>query len=207
MRRLPPNVRIACGIALAAALVLAAPASATDSPSPPPASSAVAPEAALAAFLLNFLRFTEWPARRASPDTAYTIGISGNRALEDELLRLGDRQLVRGHRLRVVRLKSAADLADVHAVYFDAVGEAEPDALAARDALARLRTQPVLTVSDSPRFTEQGGVIRLFREEKALRFEVSPEAAREAGLVLSSRLLSLARIYRPAPGPTPAPAP
>lgn len=154
----------------------------------------------MAAFLLNFIRFTEWPAEVESSDLPYTIGIIGNRALEDELLRLADRQLVRGRRLRVVRVKHVSDLAGLHVVYVDSAAAAQPEGISAQDLIDHLRRSPVLTVSDEENFTADGGIIRLFREEKALRFEISPGAARAAGLVLSSRLLALARVYPPSQG-------
>ena len=151
------------------------------------AAAALSPEAVKAAFLVNFVRFTDWPKGNPAEIAPYSIGVSGNRQLEDELIRLADRQLVRGHRLRIVRIKSPADLAGLHVAYFDNA-TAEIEGMPAREALSLLRTRPVLLVS--------GGIIRIFREDKALRFEIAPEAAREAGLVLSSRLLALANIYR-----------
>lgn len=159
------------------------------------AAAALSPEAVKAAFLVNFVRFTDWPKGNPAEVAPYSIGVSGNRQLEDELIRLADRQLVRGHRLRIVRIKSPADLAGLHVAYFDNA-TAEIEGVPAREALSLLRARPVLTVSDGPGFLVSGGIIRIFREDKALRFEIAPEAAREAGLVLSSRLLALANIYR-----------
>lgn len=188
-----------------AALALASPLCSAAAPVSPPSASAVSPETVLAAFLINFIRFTEWPDGGPSSVTPYSIGISGNRPLEDEILRLADRQLIRGHRLRVVRVKNVDDLNGLHVAYFDS-SDSLPESLGARDALPLLRRAPVLTVSDAPNFTATGGIVRIFREDKALHFEIAPDAAHGAGLTLSSRLLALAKIYRPAPGsPNPNP--
>jgi hypothetical protein len=157
--------------------------------------AALSPEAVKAAFLVNFVRFTDWPKGNPAEIAPYSIGVSGNRQIEDELIRLADRQLVRGHRLRIVRIKSPADLAGLHVAYFD-TATAEIEGMPGHEALALLRTRPVLTISDDPGFLAAGGIIRIFREGKAVRFEIAPQAAREAGLVLSSRLLALASIYR-----------
>ncbi len=161
----------------------------------------VSAEALKAAFLVNFVRFADWPAGTPGDFIPYSIGISGNRQLEDELIRLADRQLVRGHRIRVVRINSLADLAGLHVAYFDQEAN-ESEGISAREALPLLRARPVLTVSNSPDFLAAGGMIRIFREEKALRFDISAETARDSGLVLSSRLLALARPRLPGPPQT-----
>ncbi len=155
----------------------------------------LSPEAVKAAFLVNFVRFTDWPREIPAKDAPYSIGVSGNRQLEDELIRLADRQLVRGHRLRIVRIDKPSDLVGLHVAYFNATAS-EIEGMPAREALPILRDRPVLTISDTPGFLAAGGIIRIFREDKAMRFEIAPDAARRAGLVLSSRLLALANIYR-----------
>ena len=50
----------------------------------------------------------------------------------------------------------------------------------------------MLTVSDMEGFAEAGGVIGLMKTDEKIRFEINLLAAKEAGLVISSRLLSLA---------------
>jgi hypothetical protein len=174
----------------------------------PTDSAAAAPfdaEAVKAAYLINFIRFTAWPEGDPAPEAPFAIGVSGNRALEDELIRLADRQLVRERRVRVVRIKGVHDLDGLHLAYFAAAAPLAPDMLDAREALPLLLRRPVLTVSDAPDFSERGGIIRLYRESGALRFEIAPEAAHRARLLLSSRLLALARIHRETPPETPAP--
>lgn len=185
MRRPSPRARRLVGAALAGTLFLASapPAFALPGDPAPDATTpaaAFAPEAVKAAYLVNFVRFTEWPAGRPASDAPYVIGISGNRPLEDELIRLADRQLVRGHRLRIVRLRALHDLEDVHLAYFESAAESATEAISADEALPFLRRHPVLTVSDSPGFLPLGGVVNFYRDGAALRFEVSPGAAREA---------------------------
>jgi hypothetical protein len=50
----------------------------------------------------------------------------------------------------------------------------------------------VLTISGITHFGRSGGVIELFREKDRIRFIINLNNAIEAGLVISSRLLSLA---------------
>lgn len=204
MRRLFPRARRLLGAILALAPILGPTVPAFGAPADAQTAAApVSPEALKAAFLVNFVRFTEWPENARPDDSPYFIGISGNRALEDELIRLADRQLVRGRRLRVVRMKHPGDLDGLHVAYFDASAASQIEVLPAAEALPLLRRRPVLTVSDAKDFSTAGGMVRIFVEGKALRFEIAPDIAREAGLVFSSRLLALAVIRRSEPAPAP----
>jgi hypothetical protein len=49
-----------------------------------------------------------------------------------------------------------------------------------------------LTVGDTDRFVETGGMINFVKEGKKIRFEINEAAAKRAGLRVSSKLLSLA---------------
>ena len=61
-----------------------------------------------------------------------------------------------------------------------------------------VRGLPILTVGETPGFAEHGGVIRFVLEDNRVRFEVNVEAAHQADLTISSRLLTLARIVQQA---------
>ena len=52
----------------------------------------------------------------------------------------------------------------------------------------------MLTVSDMEGFAEAGGVIGLMKTDEKIRFEINLLAAKDAGLVINSRLLNLAQI-------------
>jgi hypothetical protein len=55
----------------------------------------------------------------------------------------------------------------------------------------------VLTVGDTEGFAERGGIINLVKDGNRLSFEINPEAAQRAGLVMSSKLLFLGKIVKP----------
>lgn len=61
-------------------------------------------------------------------------------------------------------------------------------------ALNGVKGGAVLTVGDSDGYAEQGVILNFYPEQNKVRFEVNLEAAKRAGLRISSQLLKLARI-------------
>jgi hypothetical protein len=59
-----------------------------------------------------------------------------------------------------------------------------------------LKKQPVLTVSDIKGFTAYGGIIQFKLVDNKVRFNINIDAAKQAGLTISSKLLSLATVVR-----------
>ena len=182
---------------LLAAMIVAASAGATRARAQ--AAEAYGKEAVRAVFLINFLRFTEWPPGSLSENSPYVVGVAGSRALEEELLALAEKQLVHDRRIRVVRVKNMRDLSGCHVLYINPdVTQGEEPAPGARELLPHVRNRPVLTVSASPAFLAGGGIVNFYAgEEGTLRFEIAPENAKSVGLVISSRLLALARAVNP----------
>ena len=161
---------------------------------------AIDTDAATAAYLLNFVRFTEWPASASAgpspPSSAnepYVIGVSGSRPLRDTLIRLVEGQQVRGHPVHIVRTRDVRDLAACHLVYLNASPDDDGLGVPIPTALNVLRGKPVLTISPATDFLAQGGLVQLYRVDSYLRFDIAATTARSAGLTLNSRLLSLAR--------------
>jgi len=162
----------------------------------PPAAALYGSEEVQAVVLFNFIRFTEWPAGTLEGDAPFVIGVAGNRALEDELVALSDKQTVLERRVRVVRVKTSRDLAGCHVLYINAVSSPGEEAGPAfGELMPQARGKPILTVSSDAGFVKQGGIVNIYKAETGkLRFEIAPDNAKAAGLVLSSRLLSLARV-------------
>jgi hypothetical protein len=60
------------------------------------------------------------------------------------------------------------------------------------EILKTLEKTTILTVSNLPKFSQQGGMIQFVVEANKVRFEVNLTSAERAGLTLSSELLKVA---------------
>lgn len=182
------RVRKSAAVAVAATLLAALAIATTVLAAAPRAQSAAAPDLQ-AAFLLNFARFTEWPdSRQRRPIVMCVFGdVRVTRAL---LTSVRD-QTIDGRALHVTELTAAGDVSPCDVLF---LGKSSMSgALPLLRAASRL---PVLTVSDSPSFAANGGIVELFVEDGRMRFAINIDVARRSRLTLSSRLLGLARIVR-----------
>ncbi|WP_169516995.1 YfiR family protein [Azohydromonas australica] len=163
-----------------------------------PNASAEVENSVKAAFVFNFLRFTEWPAQRlASPDAALTLCVwSGSAQLSDSLRSLAGRK-VDQHALSVSDIDRVEDLQRCHALF---VPEAAQRKLPA-GLLRRAESQDVLTMGDAEGFTAGGGMMGLLPEGARLRFEINDKAVKRSALRLSSHLYKLGRMTQENPSP------
>ncbi|MBL0717480.1 MAG: TonB-dependent receptor [Desulfosarcina sp.] len=60
--------------------------------------------------------------------------------------------------------------------------------------LAKVEGKAILTIGEISGFTEAGGIINLVKTRNRIKFEVNLNAAQQAGLKISSRILKLATI-------------
>jgi len=146
-----------------------------------------------AAFILNFARFVEWPdTAPAGGSGVLTIGILGKDPFEGALERVVENKMVGARKLAVVHVDGIELMKPVQILF---ISRSESGRLA--EILARLRGAPVLTVGEMEHFARDGGVINFILEESRIRFEINPAAARSAGLRVSSKLLSVAKVIAP----------
>ena len=143
-----------------------------------------------AAFIFQFTNFVEWPDDAFKDESSpFVIGVVGNDTVRDILERAVQPKTVAGRKVSVRSVSSASDLSSFQIVFVD-----ESVARDAPDIVDRYMDKPMLTISDSDRFTDQGGIIRLYRESSKLRIEINIDAAERANLKISSKLLSLGRV-------------
>jgi len=140
-----------------------------------------------AAFLFNFLRFSEWPGDTSSGD--FVIGIVGKDPFGSTLDRTLQGKKINGRNVVAKRLGWSSDLRRVHLLFV-------PEGEVGRGAneLKALRNAPVLVVGETPNFTSQFGTISFFLAGSNIRFEISPDAAKRSRITISSQLLQLAKI-------------
>ena len=134
----------------------------------------------LAAFALNFAKFTEWPQERLAEGQFTLCQLGGSERLTDALQALQERT-VQGLRIHFQRVDSGREASRCMLLF---AANRVPPPLPAGAA--------VLTIGDEPGFAQHGGMIGLVRDGTRLRFEVNVGALRRAGLMLSSHVLSLA---------------
>jgi hypothetical protein len=145
-----------------------------------------------AGFIYNFANLVQWPSNAfAQPDSPIVIGILGEDPFGSVLDRVLAGKKVNGRVFLVKRLKSATDLKECQIAF---VSSSDMTHLA--EAIHLVKGMPILTIGEIPDFAKRGGMINLFLEDNKVHFEVNVEAAKEADLNISSRLLALARIVQ-----------
>jgi len=138
-----------------------------------------------AAVIFNFFKFIEWPAEAGNEQQL--IICSNDEGAVIEALQMLEGKTVNGKILQVRRHLPAEDLRRCQIVYME-----NPRAAILRD----LRAYPVVTVSSSSDFIEQGGMIVLAPERNHLGFDINQELALSNGVRISALLLKLARSVR-----------
>jgi hypothetical protein len=143
-----------------------------------------------AAFLYNFVQFTEWPASAFSgADDPIVIGVVGPNPFGDALERAVKDKVVSGRRLTVRYFSTPEEVDACHAVFVPAAETG------GRSVLNRTANKAILTIGDGEDFTKAGGIIRFYRDKNRIRFEVNVKAADRAKLKVSAKLMKLAAIY------------
>jgi hypothetical protein len=146
------------------------------------------------AYLLNFARFVEWPVTAfADTTSALRIGFIGSSPLDPGFVRELESRKIHDRPVQVLWPNGPGEITSCHVVFVQHDAGPRID-----EVLAGTRDRPILTVGDTTRFAARGGVIEFYLEDDNVRFEINTAAARRAGLVVSSRLLSLARLTPPA---------
>lgn len=141
-----------------------------------------------AAFIYNFAKFVEWP-RNAFPNTnsPIVLGILGKNVFGSDLEKTIRDRKVNNHPFVFKTLTSAAEATNCHILF---VSSSEKGDFA--KIVSTLHNATVLTVSETDGFIKAGGMINFTFEDTKVRFQINDEAAKKAGLKISSKLLSLA---------------
>ena len=141
-----------------------------------------------AAYILNFVSLTEWPASALGPaSNPFRICVAGSDPFRTVLEQTVNGESVQGHPLVVERV--TRDVAATCQVLFVAASDAAQTA----ELLRTLGTAPVLTIGEADAFLKDGGVVRFITDQGHVRFDVNRRTAEQHGLTLSSRLLRVAR--------------
>ncbi len=167
-------------------VVLLALAAAFATPVPASADSESLEYAVKATFLYKFAPFVEWPptafASSSAPLVVCVVGHDPFGAVLDQAIagqKMGD------HTVVIQRIDAATRDSGCHIMFIGG-----SPAQSADDALNVMRGAPVLTVTDSGQTAQ--GIISFVIDNARVRFDIDNDAAARSGIMVSSKLLSLA---------------
>lgn len=141
-----------------------------------------------AAFLYKFGLFVEWPDLAfSSPTSPVDLCIVGEDPFGKSLDTVVAGAQVKGRNVVIHRLKTVGRNPSCHILY---AGGSEEQSKA--QIIETVRGSNVLTVSDGRRSKSDSGIINFVIVDKRVHFDIDDEAAAQNGLVISSKLLSLA---------------
>jgi len=144
-----------------------------------------------AAFLMNFVKFIEWPDERAgTTGSEWVLSIVGASPF-GESLNLPRDKTIRGRKLVIKNTVDHGSIVSSHILFIPA---SEKDRLPA--CMAAVKGLPILTISEIAGFARNGGMINFIIIDDKIRFEINPDAAGQVGIRISSQLLKLARIIK-----------
>jgi hypothetical protein len=146
-----------------------------------------------AIFLFNFAQFVAWPTNVFSDtQTSLTIGVLGDDPFGSFLDETVQGEKVNGHPLVIQRYQRVEDVKTCQILF---VSRSEYSRMV--QILDILKGRNILTVGDMEGFVKSGGVVRFVTEENKIHFRISLEAAKNANLTISSKMLRLAEIVEP----------
>ena len=142
-----------------------------------------------AIYIRNILSFVHWPQEpKDNREDDFQLCVDGDEALGFALSE-EFRGITLNERKVVVRwARTEKEWKGCRALVTGALDERKIARL-----LASISRTDVLTLGETRGFLEAGGAVQLIQDRNGFQFEVNLEAARNAGVALDARLLSLAR--------------
>ncbi len=141
-----------------------------------------------AAFVLNFVRYVDWPEHAFTSRSAPALICLLGRDLLAPSLGALEGRVVNGRVLQVRRDVTVDEARSCQVVF---IAQSEEKRLAT--TLRALAERPILSVSDIEGFVDAGGAIGIVYSDERMQFEVNRNTLDQARLKASSNLLRLAR--------------
>lgn len=141
-----------------------------------------------ALFLVNFLKYVDWPPDVFDNDDApFIIGLMGEDRFDNSLSRAVDGQKINNRNIEIRTINRGRDAIDCHMLFISS-----SENYRINHILERLAERPILTVGEDEKFIEKGGLINFLLRDERIRIEINLAASQTSGLQISSRLLSVA---------------
>jgi hypothetical protein len=150
-----------------------------------------------AAYLVNFPKYTDWPAGAfADTNSPITVAILGDADVANEFANMVEGgKTIAGHPIVLKRITKEEEISNNYQILF--IATSERSRITA--ILEKVKGSSILTVGESDDFLEKGGIINLVHRDRKIRLQVNLTAAGEAHLKISSRLLVVAEVVKGKP--------
>ncbi len=143
-----------------------------------------------AAFVFNLTKYVEWP----HAGNQLTVGFVGDGPMGEVLKQTLDGKTSDARRIDVLLAPSDSALERCDLLYV-----AYTSSRKNREVIERLRNRGVLTVGETDSFAKQRGMVGLVKKGNQIQIQINLEAARDAGIKISSRLMSVATLIDATP--------
>jgi len=141
-----------------------------------------------ALFLLNFVKYVDWPAGGSGP---ITIGILGQDNFNDSLANAVEGKNINGRAIAIKHLSPGDSLSGCTILFISSSENSQLSAI-----LGKTSSLPILTVGESESFLQNGGIINFMLKDGKIRLAINLKAAQKANLQVSSKLLSVADVVK-----------
>ena len=136
-----------------------------------------------AAFLVNFLKFMEWPDKTGP----FIIEVAGKNPFGSTLENLAKNCTISGRKVVIVSEKQANGT--LPSILFVPSSEQERFS-----EFLSYHGKPVIVIGETPGFAKRFGAINFIVDHDRVAFEINPKLSKPSGVKISSRLLQLAKI-------------
>jgi len=143
-----------------------------------------------ASFLFNFAKFIAWPAQAGAAQSKLVFCIVGNSDVSAILKAQAEGQSIGGRQVVIEDMNPANPPSQLDSCQMIYIGERAKNSV---QILNRVKTLPIVTVSEDIHFIQHGGIINMMHEDGRFKFQINLKAATQSGLSISSKLLQLAR--------------
>ena len=144
-----------------------------------------------AVFIYNFLHFVDWPPESLGAEgEPFVVGVVGKNVFGSSLAEVLKDEMVKGHPVILKHGDNVSEIGKAHVLFVESsyvAGNAKQ--------IQSLMDKPVLTIGETGDFMKFG-LVKFFTKEGKIKLEINQEAAAHTGLVISSKLLRLADIYK-----------
>jgi hypothetical protein len=148
-----------------------------------------------AVFLFNFAKYVDWPpSALPGKATPITIGVIGTDSFGDDLQHDVEGKTINGHPFVIKHLASDSELSGCQILFIS-----HSEASRTGEILDKVSSLPILTVGENEAFARNGGIINFVLKNGNVRLSINLNAAKKAGLNISSRLLAVADVVKGKP--------